>query len=93
MNVASRFVGEDMDSFGNRNSGTTGNVSDLEKKVEDLTDKMSILMDVLMQQKTTEINLSVEADKRAIFQGSAKYINQELNANKNAEMRLMGKKL
>lgn len=86
MNVASQFLGEDSGTLGR---GVAGNTSDLEKKVEDLTDKMSILMDMLMQQKTTEITIRNEMDGRETSRSMVKYLQPELDKYQMQQGRLL----
>lgn len=86
MNVASQFLGEDSGTLG---KGVAGNTSDLEKKVEDLTDKMSILMDMLMQQKTTEITIRNEMDGRETSRSMVKYLQPELDKYQMQQGRLL----
>lgn len=91
-NVMSEFAGDSVGDLGtNKRNGKSNEVQELRQQVSDLTNKMDILIDAMTSQ-VQQINVSVEADKRAIFQGSARYINQELNANKTQELRLAGKR-
>lgn len=86
MNVASQFLGEDSGTLG---KGVAGNTGDLEKKVEDLTDKMSILMDMLMRQKTTEITIRNEMDGRETSRSMVKYLQPELDKYQMQQGRLL----
>ncbi|WP_373821087.1 phage tail tape measure protein [Jeotgalibaca porci] len=91
-NVMSEFAGDGIGDLGtNKRGGQSNEVQELRQQVSDLTNKMDILIDAMTSQ-VQQINVSVEADKRAIFQGSARYINQELNNNKTQELRLAGKR-
>jgi len=89
----SHFAGDDLGKLGTTGSHTTGNseVSELRQQVSDLTTQIGDLITALGSH-VTEVRIEATADKRAIFQGSAKYMNQELNSNRTMENRRLGKR-
>lgn len=92
-NVMSHFAGDDLGKLGMTGSRTAGNseVSELRQQVSDLTTQISDLITALGSH-VTEVKIEATADKRAIFQGSARYMNEELNSNRTIKNRLAGRR-
>lgn len=92
-NVMSQFAGDDLGKLGMTGSSSTGNgeIAELRQQVSSLTTQISDLIAALGSH-VTEVKIEATADKRAIFQGSARYMNEELNSNRTTESRLAGRR-
>ena len=48
------------------------------------------MLDVLMSERTTVVENTINLDGRAVAKGTAKYINEEINTSKTRSARLAG---
>ena len=77
---------------------TTGGVSTASSRTNDrMYEEMKTqnklltkMLDVLMSERTTVVENTINLDGRAVAKGTAKYINEEINTSKTRSARLAG---